>query len=252
MIDQKAWILLDDEPVFYGPMYNKLIHGKPDRIAGVVLLPSTLTKGKGVFVKELKYRWGFYGVAGFFYAVYRMIKSKILRSGDVRRSAMNADIPVFNFDTLKEAIPFLEEKQAFIVLASTVRKVPTPTLQTTPGGWVNTHCGPLPRYAGQNAPFWCLYDNEPQLTVTLHYMSQKYDAGPIIDQRSINNDGTISYFHAVDRLFNLAAHMFLNFIDDFSPTIADSKHQDANKRTQVNKPTIEDGKLFRTAGGKFI
>jgi UDP-4-amino-4-deoxy-L-arabinose formyltransferase/UDP-glucuronic acid dehydrogenase (UDP-4-keto-hexauronic acid decarboxylating) len=46
-------------------------------------------------------------------------------------------------------------------------------------GSFNLHPGPLPRYAGLNAPSWALYEREPRHAVTLHWMEPGIDTGAI-------------------------------------------------------------------------
>jgi len=46
-------------------------------------------------------------------------------------------------------------------------------------GCFNLHPGPLPRYAGLNAPNWALYHGETWHGVTLHWMAPGIDTGPI-------------------------------------------------------------------------
>src|SRR5919109_2815282 len=46
-------------------------------------------------------------------------------------------------------------------------------------GSFNLHPGPLPEYAGLNAPSWAIYNGETRHAVTLHWMEPEVDAGPI-------------------------------------------------------------------------
>jgi methionyl-tRNA formyltransferase len=46
-------------------------------------------------------------------------------------------------------------------------------------GSFNLHPGPLPEYAGLNAPSWAIYNGEPEHAVTLHWMDAGLDTGPI-------------------------------------------------------------------------
>jgi methionyl-tRNA formyltransferase len=46
-------------------------------------------------------------------------------------------------------------------------------------GSFNLHPGPLPGYAGLNAPSWAIYRGEARHGVTLHRMAPEIDAGPI-------------------------------------------------------------------------
>jgi methionyl-tRNA formyltransferase len=46
-------------------------------------------------------------------------------------------------------------------------------------GSFNLHPGPLPEYAGLNAPSWAIYHGERRHAATLHWMAAEIDAGPI-------------------------------------------------------------------------
>jgi methionyl-tRNA formyltransferase len=46
-------------------------------------------------------------------------------------------------------------------------------------GCLNLHPGPLPEYAGLNAPSWAIYNGETTHAVTLHWMDEAIDAGPV-------------------------------------------------------------------------
>jgi methionyl-tRNA formyltransferase len=46
-------------------------------------------------------------------------------------------------------------------------------------GSFNLHPGPLPHYAGLNAPSWAIYNGESRHAVTVHWMDPAVDTGPI-------------------------------------------------------------------------
>lgn len=46
-------------------------------------------------------------------------------------------------------------------------------------GSFNLHPGPLPFYAGMNAPSWAIFNGEPRHAVTLHWMAPGVDTGAI-------------------------------------------------------------------------
>jgi methionyl-tRNA formyltransferase len=50
-------------------------------------------------------------------------------------------------------------------------------------GSFNMHPGPLPRYAGFNAPSWAIAEGEERHAVTVHWMTPEMDAGPIAYER---------------------------------------------------------------------
>jgi len=55
-------------------------------------------------------------------------------------------------------------------------------------GSFNLHPGPLPRYAGLNAPSWALYHGEQHHAVTLHWMDGGIDTGPIAYEAEVEID----------------------------------------------------------------
>jgi methionyl-tRNA formyltransferase len=46
-------------------------------------------------------------------------------------------------------------------------------------GSFNLHPGPLPEYAGLNVPSWAVYNGEAKHAVTLHWMDDGIDTGPV-------------------------------------------------------------------------
>jgi methionyl-tRNA formyltransferase len=60
--------------------------------------------------------------------------------------------------------------------------LPASVLRTPVHGAYNLHPGPLPDYAGLNAPSWAIYNGEDSHGVTLHRMEPGIDTGPIAFQ----------------------------------------------------------------------
>jgi methionyl-tRNA formyltransferase len=70
--------------------------------------------------------------------------------------------------------------------------IPSGVLTAPRIGCFNVHPGPLPRYAGLNAPNWAIYRGEREHGVTVHRMEPAIDAGAIAYQRlfPIGDDDT--------------------------------------------------------------
>lgn len=60
--------------------------------------------------------------------------------------------------------------------------LPPAWLEAPRVGCFNLHPGPLPEYAGLDAPSWAIYHGEAAHGVTLHWMEARVDAGPIAYQ----------------------------------------------------------------------
>ncbi len=72
---------------------------------------------------------------------------------------------------------------AFIFSINSFRVIREPLLSLPPGGFLNFHNGPLPRYRGMNACSWAIFNGETNHGVTWHFMNADVDAGDIVGQR---------------------------------------------------------------------
>lgn len=65
----------------------------------------------------------------------------------------------------------------------------------------NIHFGPLPAYKGPTPIFWQLKHGEKKLGLAIHKLTSKYDEGPVVWRKSIDNQEHYSYKH-VELLFS--------------------------------------------------
>jgi len=63
-----------------------------------------------------------------------------------------------------------------------LRMIPEAALRTPSRAAINFHDGPLPRYAGLNAPAWALMNREPRYGITWHTMTGAADEGDVLAQ----------------------------------------------------------------------
>ena len=60
------------------------------------------------------------------------------------------------------------------------RKITEPLLSTPSKGFINFHPGPLPKYKGPHQYAEAIKNKETHWGVTVHFMDENYDTGPII------------------------------------------------------------------------
>ena len=73
----------------------------------------------------------------------------------------------------------------WLLSIANLRVVPAEVLALAREGAVNFHDGPLPRYAGLNAPVWALLAGEARHAVTWHLMEGGIDEGDILVQEPV-------------------------------------------------------------------
>jgi methionyl-tRNA formyltransferase len=73
----------------------------------------------------------------------------------------------------------------YILVNSYAMRLPPELLRIPSGGAFNVHGGLLPRYRGCNPIQWSLINDEKNAGVTMHVMTEDFDAGDIVAQRSV-------------------------------------------------------------------
>ncbi len=118
-------------------------------------------------------------------------------------------------------------------------------------GSFNIHPGPLPRYAGLNAPCWAIYKGERTHGVTLHRMLAGIDTGPIAYQRLFEIDENETGFSVSAKCIKYGMEMIKQLLDTASidPAEIPVIEQDLTRREYFGKGMPDDGWLdwLRTA-----
>ncbi len=144
------------------------------------------------------------------------------RNAEVIAWADSAGIPVVapgpGIETRIEA-PF-----DWLLSIANLSVLPQSLLARAARGAVNFHDGPLPRYAGLNAPVWALLNGEAQHGITWHRIAGGVDEGNILEQAlfEVTPD---------DTAFSLNARCYGAAIESF-PAVITALEQDAPGQPQ--------------------
>lgn len=65
------------------------------------------------------------------------------------------------------------------------KKLPTKLIEGPEHGTLNIHPSLLPEYRGANPYFWVIRNREETSGVTVHWMDEEFDTGPIINQQRL-------------------------------------------------------------------
>ncbi|HYD68789.1 methionyl-tRNA formyltransferase [Azospirillum sp.] len=106
-------------------------------------------------------------------------------------------------------------------------------------GAYNLHPGPLPHYAGLNAPSWAIFNGETRHAVTLHRMVPAIDAGPVAAEEAfpIGPDDTALSVYTRCAKFGLL--LVARLVDRYAEDPASVHHRNldpAGRRVYGRKP----------------
>ncbi|WP_170605711.1 MupA/Atu3671 family FMN-dependent luciferase-like monooxygenase [Ruegeria arenilitoris] len=115
------------------------------------------------------------------------IQGVVTRNEDVRAWAEAESLPVYTPG------PDLEERLKdvafdWLLSIANLDLLPQTLLDRASISAVNFHDGPLPRYAGLNAPVWAILNGESRHGITWHIISGGVDEGDVVAQRLFDID----------------------------------------------------------------
>jgi len=119
---------------------------------------------------------------------------KILSAGHVLKAIVAADSRIRRW-AAEHAVPCFEDAGQlpapaeiafdFLISVTNLKMLPAELLTRPARLAINFHDGPLPRYAGLNAPVWALINGETNHGVAWHVMTPEVDAGDILVSRVV-------------------------------------------------------------------
>ncbi len=93
--------------------------------------------------------------------------------------------------------------------------IPKEVLDIPKQGVLNIHPALLPKYRGRFSTVHALFNGEEYTGVTLHYMSEALDAGPIISQKKYKVEDGDTGKTLYDKFTAAGAELFKNFLKDW-------------------------------------
>ncbi len=112
--------------------------------------------------------------------------------------------------------------------------IPDAVLALASKGAVNFHDGPLPRYAGLNAPVWAILNGEAQHGITWHLMQTGVDEGDVLEQRLFDIVATDTALTLNTRCFEAAIESFPALMAQLESGLQ-RKPQDLSLRTEYRR-----------------
>ncbi|MCA9576283.1 MAG: LLM class flavin-dependent oxidoreductase [Myxococcales bacterium] len=113
--------------------------------------------------------------------------------------------------------------------------IPEDVLALPARGAINFHDGPLPRYAGLNAPVWALLNQEPTHGITFHLIEGGVDEGDIVAQRTFDVAPGETCLTLNTRCYEVAIETFAGVADALGRGELPRTKQDLSQRSYFAK-----------------
>jgi methionyl-tRNA formyltransferase len=256
--------IVTSEDVFYLPhVLHMILSARGKDIVGMTILPET-TKKKG-WRGLIQEHYELYGLRTFLYQGLRFAWYKALNTlstilplpgfYSTRAVAHYHHTPLYPTVSINSQ-EFLNQLKTLapdvIVSINSSQIFKRPLLTLPPLGCINVHGAPLPKYRGRLPSFWALLNGEQETGVTVHFMNEDLDDGPIILQRRVPITPGETQHSLILKTKRAGAELLLEALQKLERGPIDTLPNDRTQATYYSFPTPEDGRKFRRLGLRFI
>jgi methionyl-tRNA formyltransferase len=110
-------------------------------------------------------------------------------------------------------------------------------------GSFNLHPGPLPAYAGLNAPSWAIYHREPRHAVTVHWMEPGIDTGAIAYERAFDVEAEETGLSLSLKCVREGLPLLEQLLEDAESGGIPKHAQDLSRRRYFGRDVPQEGKV---------
>ena len=118
-------------------------------------------------------------------------------------------------------------------------------------GTINLHSALLPKYRGLMPSFWVLKNKEKQTGVTVFFVDEGIDSGPILVQKKLLL-GELSQWRLIEITKYLGIEAIIEAIDLIRSNNITLIDNDSSEATYYSFPSKQDVAEFKKNGGKFF
>lgn len=155
----------------------------------------------------------------------------------IRQVAKKYDIPLKYVDDLNSSDfkSFLNDKEPDIIINQAQSILKKEFINIPQIGVINRHGSLLPQYRGRFAPFWAYMNGESETGVSIHFVEEGIDSGPLIVQKRVKIDEDDTIDSLLKKLFAITPDAMISAIN---------KLKNQNYRAKLKQNREEEGSYY--------
>lgn len=258
------YVFIQNDPFYLPKVLDKYLREFADTTVGVNL--QSVAQGKRTVLQTARDLYRVYGPRYFQWKVrsyaVRKMQAKLINEvlGSTRTCysvgavARKYGIPVtdsvdVNSDPFRQHLR--DRGVDLIVSISGTQFYGKKLREQTRAGIINCHGALLPRYRGLMPSFWTLANGESHGGVTVHFVDEKLDSGPIVVQKDYRIHSHDSLEDVMARSKDLAAECIIEAVRLIETGDPPRLPNDEAQASHFSMPTPADVANFRAHGHRF-
>lgn len=223
-------------------------------ILGAVVFEASPFGGRMSFFKKVKKALNTFGLNFVFRYGLNVIRSH-LTDEDVLTILKKNKIDIIKLNgsiNSQQSLNTLKNLGADLFISITGNEIFRKELISIPHyGIINLHTALLPKYRGLMPTFWVLKNNEKQTGVSVFFVDEGIDTGPIIVQKKLRLGG-LSQWKLIEITKFLGVEAIIEATELIRSGNLSLKENNDEDSSYFTFPTKQDVKEFRQAGGRFF
>lgn len=259
------YVFIQNEPFYLPKVLDKYLREFADSTAGICI--QSVAQGKRTVFQTAMDLYRLYGFRYFQWKIrgylWRKLAGKLINDvlgstrscysvGAVARKYGVATTAVENVNADAFRQHLRDEGVELIVSISGTHFYGKRLRDQTPAGIVNCHGALLPRYRGLMPSFWTLANNEKKGGVTVHFVDEKLDNGPIVVQKTYRIHPHDTLEAVMARSKDLAAEAIIEAIRLIEAGDPPLMENDPSQATDHSMPMRDDAHRFLATGHRFV
>lgn len=249
-------IITQDEPFYLAENLRYLLKIMPthSQVVGCVVADPSPFGKKESFFKKAKKTLNIFGIRFFAYYSVKYLVSKLNPTARVRKLLESHNIPIIALEesiNKKDSVDKIRAYKPDILLSILGNQIfKKPIIELAPKGCLNLHTALLPKYRGLMPTFWVLKNNELKTGVSVFYVDEGIDSGPIIVQKEIEILNRTQQ-ELIEHTKKVGMEAIAESIDLIETGNVHIIPNDESQKSYYSFPTKDDVKQFRRLGKKF-
>ena len=157
------------------------------------------------------------------------IAAVITRNPEVREWAVARGLRAENLDA-DLAMRLVGAQVDWLLSIANLQIIPAPVLALARKGGVNFHDGPLPGFAGLNAPVWSILNGEVRHAISWHLMADGVDEGDVLESAAFDVSLEDTALTLNTRCFEAAVNSFVPLLQQLETGALQRQPQDLSLR----------------------
>ena len=253
----KIVIITQNEPFYLAKNIEYLLSILPRKykvVAAVIASPSPFGK-KESFIKKTKRTFDIFGFNFFLFYSIKYILYYFDNTKSVKKVLLKNNVT--EIELLKSinhisSIKIIESFKPDLLVSIQGNEIfKTPIIKLAKKGCINLHTALLPKYRGLMPTFWVLKNNEKYTGVSVFFVDEGIDSGPIIVQKKIEikNQTQEQLIIQTKKIGMEAIVKAINLINENTFTLIEN---DDSKKSYFSFPEKSDVDNFKKIGKSFF